>query len=182
MKKNLKLTQERVKELFYYNPKTGTFTRRIYCCSNAKVGDVAGSRSPLGYILINVDYKLYGASRLAFLYMEGYFPEHQVDHINRIRDDNRWENLRHVTSQCNIRNSSVRGDNTSGVTGVCWHKGNKKWASYIMVNEKRKSLGYFKILKEAVQARWEAEVKYDFPNCNTTSSAYLYLQESDLAT
>ena len=28
----------------------------------------------------------------------------------------------------------------------------------------------------AVQARWEAEIFYNFPNCNTTSTAYLYLQ------
>lgn len=32
----------------------------------------------------------------------------------------------------------------------------------------------------AARARWQAEVKYGFPGCNTTSTAYQYLLEKGL--
>ena len=82
------LTQERLKELLHYDPETGYFTWKISPNNAVKVGSVAGT-SMNNYIRIIIDHKAYLAHRLAFLYMEGYFPEHEVDHINRIRDDNR---------------------------------------------------------------------------------------------
>jgi hypothetical protein len=75
----------------------------------------------------------------------------------------------------------MRSDNKSGVAGVCWHKGDKKWAARIKVNYKLKNLGSFKHLKDAVQVRWEAEVKYGYPNCCSTSSAYQYLKNIEAA-
>ena len=122
------LTQNRLKELLHYDPETGIFTWRV-SRRGAKSGSVAGVHDN-GYIRIKIDYELYLAHRLTFLYMEGYFPEYHVDHKNRIRDDNRWSNLRHVSRQCNQRNASIAKDNTSGITGVCWHKNNKKWISF----------------------------------------------------
>ena len=120
------LTQERLKELLDYNPDTGVFTRRV-SVQGCKAGDIAGCLNGKGYRRISVDSKVYVASRLAFLYMGGYLPEYDVDHINRIRDDNKWSNLRHVSRQCNMRNGSRRSTNTSGITGVCWCKQYKKW-------------------------------------------------------
>ena len=40
-------------------------------------------------------------------------------------------------------------------------------------------LGYFQSKIDAARARWKAEVEHDFPNCNTTSTAYLYLQKNN---
>jgi hypothetical protein len=171
-----KLTQERLKEVLHYNPDTGIFTWKVMVGKRAKVGTIPGYHH-CGYIYMGVDNHGYPAHHLAFLYMEGYLPEHDIDHINRIRDDNRWDNLRHVSRSCNLRNTSVRSTNKSGVTGVGWDKGKKKWGSCIGVNCKVKHLGGFDNLKEAVQARWEAEVKYDYPNCNSTSSAFQFLQK-----
>jgi hypothetical protein len=127
-------------------------------------------------IRITISGKRYYASRLAFLWMKGYLPEHDVDHKNRRPSDNRWKNLRHVTHQCNNRNQSIRKDNKSGITGVCLDKTGNKWNSYIKINMKMKYLGCFDSKEKAAMARWNAEVKYDFPNCNTTSSAYQFLQ------
>jgi len=147
-----KLTQDRLKELLDYNPITGIFTWKISRGRYA-ARDLGGGVNVKGYRRIRLDGKKYLASRLAWLYMEGYFPENQMDHINRIRDDDRWVNLRHVSAQCNTRNSKQRKDNISGVTGVYWHTQHDKWGADIQVDHKRKYLGYFKDFTEAVKAR-----------------------------
>lgn len=164
-----KLTQKRLKEVIDYNPKTGLFNR-------IRINKRAGYLRKDGYIFIKVDGFQYLAQRLAFLYMLGYFPENEVDHPNRIRHDNRWCNLREVSHQCNMRNCKVRTESVSGVTGVWPDRASKKWRSQITVNKKPINLGYFIDIGEAVKARWEAEKKYNFPNCNTTSSALKYLE------
>jgi len=175
--KKQKLTQEELKRLLNYDPKTGIFVWKIYRNYNAKIGDIAGNtNATTGYINIKINNKSYSAHRLAWLYVYGYFPEQWVDHKNRVRDKNRIKNLREVSPQCNFRNCKVKKNNTSGITGVGFHKRDKKWMADITVDYKRHFLGGSDSLKEAVAARWRAEVKYNFPDCNTTSSAYLYLK------
>jgi len=176
----MKLTQKRLKELLYYDLDTGTFTWRMSRGNNTKSGATAGCLNNEGYIQIRVDDKSYRAARLAWLYMEGYFPENQIDHINRIRHDDRWINLRHVSHLCNMRNCNIAKNNTSGITGVCQHGDSKKWHAQIKIIDRRVFLGSFNSKIDAARARWNGEVKYGFPNCNTTSSAYLYLKERGL--
>ena len=168
------LTQDRFKELLDYNPETGVFTRKV-SRGGCKAGEIAGSVTGRYYRCISIDNKQYRASRVAFLFMEGYFPEYDMDHINRIRDDNRWKNLRHVSRQCNARNSGIQSNNTSGITGVCWNKQYNKWRAGIKISGKLKSLGCFKDFKDAVKARWKAELKYDWAGCNSHTDAYCYL-------
>jgi len=172
------ITYERLKELLSYNPETGVFIWKISPMYKIKIGDIAGGATlSRGYKRIGIDGKRYRTSRLAFLYMKGYFPEYQVDHIDRKRNNDRWNNLRHVSPSCNTRNSKIRNTNNSGITGICWHKQAKKWMAEIRIFKKSKYLGLFDNLLEAARSRWEAEVKYGWPDCNTTSSAYLYLQK-----
>jgi len=169
-----KLTQERLKELLDYDPETGLFINKK-ARGNMKINTIAGHMHHTGYIMIGVDGKKYLASRLAFLWMEGYFPENQVDHRDRDRINNKWENLREATNSCNQRNCKIKATNTSGVTGVHWDNRNGKWMSHIKINNKLVHLGYHKTFAPAVRSRWEAEMKYGWPSCNTTSSAYQYL-------
>lgn len=171
-KKNI--SQERLKELFIYNPDTGYFTRRKSIQGCAK-GSIAGCLQR-GYRGICVDRKKYRAHRLAWLYVYGYFPEHEIDHINRDRDDNRIGNLREATRLCNARNANIPISNKTGIAGVAIDTERNKYLAYIQVNYKHKNLGRYNTLAEAAKARWEGEVKYDFPSCNTTSSAYQYIQ------
>lgn len=171
------LTQERLKKLLRYDPVAGVFTWLKTTSSGAIKGDIAGSINGNGYRTIGIAGKSYIASRLAWLYMEGYWPEHYMDHRNRTKYDDRWENLRHVSPQCNTRNSKTYNTNTSGITGVCWNKEHQAWQVYITVSEKRIHLGRFKSKLDAARTRWNAEVRHKFPNCNTTSSAYLYIQK-----
>lgn len=152
------LTQARLKVLLHYDPETGHFTWRVTRNQTA-IGSRAGSPSGDGYIRIKVDGQLQRAHRLAFLYMTGEFPPNQVDHINRDRTDNRWENLRPATRRENEGNKGLRRDNTSGHRGVSWFKPAKKWAAYGYRNGRRVHLGYFASLEEAAAAarEWREE-------------------------
>jgi hypothetical protein len=50
--------------------------------------------------------------------MEGRIPEN-VDHINGVKSDNRWANLRPASRAENGYNTRIRADNTSGIKGIC---------------------------------------------------------------
>lgn len=156
------VTQKRLKELFNYDPITGDFTRLVRTARRVQIGDIAGHRRSDGYLIIIIDYRYYLAHRLAFLYMAGKFPTDQADHINHIRHDNRWVNLREATNTTNRRNQSMPCDNTSGVMGVSWYKRDRKWHARIQIKGKTKHLGYFTDIEGAVAARKEAEIKYGF--------------------
>lgn len=170
------LSQERLHELLSYDKETGEFRRKFDIHANKK-NSVAGYVNEEGYIKIGIDNKTYSAHRLAWLYVEGFNPKNlEIDHIDRNRSNNAWSNLRLTSRICNIRNSGIYKTNKTGIPGVFKKKYSEKWSVYIGVNKKRVGLGTFSDFAEAVRARWEAEVKYEFPECKTTSSAYLFLQ------
>lgn len=85
-----------------------------------------------------------------------------VDHIHgkESRFDNRKENLRLATVSENGMNRDLGKNNTSGVTGVTWHKQLKKWIVRIQVAGKRISFGTFDNLDNAIAVRKQAEEKY----------------------
>jgi hypothetical protein len=155
------ITQKRLKELLSYNPATGIFTRLNLRGNWTN----AGGYDRQGYRRINIDGDYYFCHRLAFLYMEGDFPKDATDHINHIRDDNRWSNLRCADAALNSRNNSIRKDNTSGVVGVTWHKGDKKWQAQISSGLKNIYLGSFDSIGTAKKVREEASKNYNYhPN------------------
>ena len=155
------MTASRLREKYTYNPDSGLFIRNERM-NNRKKGTVGGSKNGAGYISIKIDGKVYQAHRLAWLYMTGEFPESDIDHINHVRDDNRWENLREITRQGNTQNASLSKNNTSGCTGVVWHKLVNKWEAKITVDYKTINLGYHTEYSDAVNARKNAEVLYGF--------------------
>jgi len=155
------LTQERLKELLYYDQETGIFTRLISTSNAVKVGDIAGWMKNNGYICISVDNCKYHAHRLACLYVKGYWPE-QMDHLDHVRDNNKWGNLREVSGNENYRNISLGKRNTSGVMGVYKNKLNNKWVAQIKIDGKQIYIGTFEDKFEAVCARKSAEVKFKF--------------------
>jgi len=173
MRRN-KLTQNRLKELLYYNPDTGIFTWRISKPGITK-GAVAGCLNN-GYINIMVDRLPYLAHRLAFLYMLGYFPENEVDHKHRNRSDNRWSKIREVSHSCNAQNIGNPCNNTSGVKGVYYLKSRCKWSAFIYINNKCKSLGNSVDFDEAVCTRLAAEQCLDWSSCDTNSPAFDYVE------
>ncbi len=156
------ITQERLKELLHYDTETGVFTWKE---SRGRVnkGDQAGNiNSWTGYTVIVIDSKGYTAHRLTFLYMIGSFPKVHTDHINGIRHDNRWENLREVTARENHRNRRKHKSNTSGITGIRWKKNERKWLAEIRFDYVLRHLGLFVDKFDAICARKSAEVKLGF--------------------
>lgn len=167
------LTQERLKEVLHYEPETGIFTWLvdIWCGSGlpgkppkraiVKAGEVAGCRQTQRgtYIFIRIDSSLYGAHRLAWLYMKGEWPI-RVDHEDNDGTNNRWGNLRLATKSQNAANSKIHFDSTSGVKGVWFSQASQKWCSMIRVDGSRKYLGLFVNKQDAAQAYADAAIKY----------------------
>jgi len=166
--KKEKLTQERLKELLYYHPDTGVFFRKIDR-GGRRAGTEAGSLHPSGYVHIRVDHISYKAHRLAWLYMEGYFPEHEVDHLKGILSDNRWNEIRHATHGCNLQNQKKYKNNISGFPGVSWEYKNKIWRSTININKKSYCVGLYHDPLEAALARYTAEIQCPEWTCNHRS-------------
>lgn len=169
------ITYERLHEVLDYNKKTGIFVWLI-SRKGVKAGTVAGSKQK-GYLHIRIDWKLYKAHRLAWLYVYGYFPEHGLDHKDRIKHHNWIKNLREVSAQCNIRNTGNHATNISGVKGVHFHKAAQKWCAEIMVNKKSYYLGNYNSFDNAVCARLAGEQCLNWSNCDSSSPAYQYVQK-----
>lgn len=72
-----------------------------------------------GYVLTNVRGRTERAHRVVWEVAYGPIPEgFEIDHINRIRHDNRLENLRLVTLAQNGWNHGTHKHNKLGVKGV----------------------------------------------------------------
>jgi predicted NAD-dependent protein-ADP-ribosyltransferase YbiA (DUF1768 family) len=92
-----------VKTFLSYDPETGLFTRNFKWGSKP-AGSPVGSMSKYGYHQISVLGRTYTAQRLAWYMMYGEWPENDIDHINRIKTDNRIANLRILTRSENLKN------------------------------------------------------------------------------
>ena len=157
------LTHNRLRELFSYDPETGTFTRLVRTSANAPKGQTIVGAKSYKYLAIAVDKKLYYAHRLAWLYVHGEFPAKgmDIDHINEDKHDNRIANLRIVSRAENMRNRrAANSGSASGVRGVHFCNLYKKWVAHVTVNYKYINLGYFDTLSAAIEARAAGERKY----------------------
>lgn len=148
-----------LKKSFYYDPSTGVFTR-IKNVSQCKIGDVAGSLMKIGYLRISFKNKSYLAHRLAWLYMTGKLPKNEIDHINGIKTDNRWCNLREATRSENSMNKPIQKNNTSNFPGVSFIKSTKKWRAYAKLNKKQIWLGSYETALKAYEVYKEFTMKH----------------------
>lgn len=167
------LSQEYLKECLHYDPDTGIFTwlrrPRHHFKNDAAwkgwarmVGKECGRiDNPVGYRVMSIGDISYCAHRLAFIYMEGIAPE-MVDHINHVRTDNRWVNLRAASYAINMKNQKLFANNVSGHAGVKWDKSRNKWMASIKGNGSQRTLGRFDKIDEAIAARKAGEIKYGF--------------------
>jgi hypothetical protein len=175
------ITQKEIKDKYHYDGNTGIFTLRNDIIAGVairyKKGKVVGSKLKNGYIYIYVDGKPTLAHRMAWLYEYGYLPENNIDHINRIRNDNRIANLREVSTSCNARNCKQRDNYTSGVKGVHFFSQTKRWHAYVSVNRRRIHIGYFSTVEEAVCNRLAFEQCLGWIGCESTSPALIFVQE-----
>lgn len=147
-----------LKAILNYDPETGIFRWLIDNSKRCWKGKEAGSINVYGYRIIRINNKAYRASRLAFLYMTGVWPI-QMDHINGIKDDDRWCNLREATAKQNIHNKGLTKRNTTGNKGVTLRR-NGKYEASITLDGKYHRLGYYDTSEEAGQAYETAAKKF----------------------
>jgi hypothetical protein len=127
------ITAEYVRRRLDYDPETGIFVWKLRGPDNKTwntryAGEVAGNIKSDGYRQINIDGKLYRAARLAWLITNGEWPENEIDHINRKRDEDRLTNLREATRTENNNNKST---NNGLPEGVYWNIGDAKYKAHI---------------------------------------------------
>jgi len=113
--------------------------------------------NPDGYRVGKFNNTTLIAHRAIWAIVTGQWPTSQIDHINGIRTDNRFHNLRDVSNDENHLNLRMASNNTSGITGVYWSARTQKWVAQIQLNGKQKNLGYFLTKEEAATCRANAE-------------------------
>lgn len=142
------LSANEVSQWLSYEPTTGLFTWRRAPRNSAEIGDIAGSTDSHGYIRIMVLSQRHKAHRLAWLLMTGEWPTLQIDHINGIKDDNRWSNLREATLTQQRANTPVRKNSSSGRKNV-YQRPDGRWVARMKIGKKHIYLGSFPSIDEA---------------------------------
>lgn len=146
------MTPDRIKELFVYDPESGLMTRRVAMGPNKRfpAGSVAGTVNAAGYIQLEADGCRVYAHRAAFVFMTGDWPRMHVDHINGIKNDNRWANLRDVDRSTNLANlrRAMRHSRT-GVLGVSYDASRRKYWGEVRLPDGRRRRKRFATIAEA---------------------------------
>lgn len=152
---------DRLRAVLLYEPESGNFYWRVQAARRTKVGELAGTIDRDGYIRIQIDGRIFKAHRLAFIYMTDSCEAQEVDHINGIRSDNRWGNLRLADKTANMQNKRrPQSNNTTGFLGVTFDKRRGKYVANIAVNGKRKTIGRFVCPLEASNAYKVAKAQF----------------------
>jgi hypothetical protein len=144
---------EYLKERLDYNPKTGLFhwkTKSTNPNSRINIGDIAGSKTGHGYIVIFIDGVGYLAHRLAWYMHYGEDPIGKViDHRFGNTDDNRIEVLRIKDFRENSQNQKRHREGRK--VGASYQKDSRKWISHIDFNGKQVHLGTFNTAHKAMK-------------------------------
>lgn len=158
---------EYLRQRLRYEPETGKLFWRESAafpkqCNTRLSGVEAGAMAKDGYLRVGINKKNYLAHRAIWAIYHNNWPDSDIDHIDGDKSNNRICNLRIVSKTENSRNSSLRIDNNSGVTGVYWDRLRNKWKAQISVNRRHLYLGAFTDLESALIARKCAEAEYGF--------------------
>lgn len=150
----LKKFEDNLRESFTYDPNSG----KIYWKDRYNGREAYTSYQTGGYKQGGAFGKFVTAHRVAWFLYYGEWPTAYIDHINGVKDDNRICNLRDVSAKDNSKNQKKAKRNTSGVTGVVWHKNVKRWVVRVGDNH----VGTFTCFVEAVFARRKAEAEHGY--------------------
>jgi len=159
------ITRDMIEQAYTYDPKTGAFTRN-FSEGGEKAGAQAGCVNTQGYISLGYRKKHLLAHRVAYLFMEGKWPEKEVDHIDGDRKNNKWANLREATGSENGFNTRLRKDNKTGVKGIRIYNNGTQYVSYIRAHHKTHYIGCYRDLKAAEKATREARQELHREFCN----------------
>ena len=137
---------------FDYDPETGLFTYAKNRAYGIKKGHVTGTWNAKGYLNLYLTRRYFYGHRAAWLLITGTDPvDCEIDHIDRDRRNNRFNNLRTVSRSQNCWNRSPgRGwDLTPAGT----------YRAKIRINNKYMHLGCFTRLEDAERAYREKAVE-----------------------
>ena len=162
------VTPEEVRELIDYDPLTGVMKWKwrynlrpqASTWNGRNAGNQIVGKDGKGYFAVQLYKRKYRAHRVAWAHFYGQWPILDLDHINGDKTDNRIENLREATVAQNGHNVGLTSRNTSGVRGVFWHKGARKWQAGICYLGQEIYLGLYVKLEDAIKRRQEAEAQY----------------------
>ena len=125
-------SQEYLLNLFSYEPETGKLFHKVYKNSQAQSGDAAGCLGGDGYINVTINKQKFYISRIIWMMMTGDDPGAlYVDHKDRDRSNNRWNNLRLANRPQQMWNRKMPGK------GYCFDRQRNKWIVRVYVNGKR---------------------------------------------
>jgi hypothetical protein len=138
---------------------------------NMRVGTLAGSivrrqmPNAKPYAIVRIHKRTYMVANVVWLLHVGRWPEGIIDHQDGNTMNNKIGNLRDVTQAENTKNMALSRRNTSGITGVAWHKGSGKWRAYIRGPGGIRHLGLFENIEAAAEARKTAQAALGYhPN------------------
>lgn len=148
---------EYLRENFEYNSVTGYLFRLkkfMGFDGNPMVGDkkvISGVNSK-GYINAKILGHCYPVHQIVWYMHYGSMPERpmEIDHINRIKTDNRICNLRAATKRINNKNKNFNPK--YGELGITWRKDVNRYVVKRRVNNKTVHAGFFDKLEEARKA------------------------------
>lgn len=145
---------EVLNELFVCDPEAGLLYWKDDRSGKVRPGDRAGGLNSNGYVVTRVEGGYYLVHRLIwFLVQEADPVGYHLDHINRVRHDNRLVNLRlDLWGEANSWNKKRYTTNTSGEKGVHQRKDTGKWRAYVSVNKKQVTIGTFDQKEDAIRA------------------------------
>jgi hypothetical protein len=181
------ITPSLLRQLLRYDPETGALywrsrTRDMFCSSTQSniipfktwnkrfAGNEAFTALTQGYKHGNVLGKKFRAHRVIWAMQTGDdVPENmEIDHVNGVRSDNRWVNLRLATRRQNMWNvKGARSDSLTAVKGVSYRAERKRYVAKIKIDGKCKKIGSFKTIEEAEACYNRAVLDYrgEFASC-----------------
>lgn len=151
-----------LEECFYYNKDTGDLIWKVRpvhhfdrekdsrMFKNLFSGKIAGSKNLLGGLTVRINGKQQWCHRVIYKMMTGKDPDKFIDHIDRNRFNNKWDNLRQADRSKNGANRTINKNNTHGLKGVSFWQG--KYKAQIGVNGKKIHLGSFETKEAAHEA------------------------------
>ncbi|MGJ8681634.1 HNH endonuclease [Paraglaciecola sp.] len=145
-------SQDRLKKVLNYDPITGNLTWKHHANRVDLIGSGCGTKRSDGYYSCHIDGDKFAVHRVIYKLMTNEEPQ-LVDHINGNPSDNRWCNLRSVTSQENNKNTKLLKNNKTGIAGVFYHEKQHRYHANVRINGKSLHLGSYADIEKAKFAR-----------------------------
>jgi DUF971 family protein len=174
MKQKLLPSVEYLNECLSYDPDSGVLQwkfrpshhfkeDRMFKSQNSRHAYSAiSTKNHYGYFVLSINGTKYFAHRIIYKMMSGKEPSNFIDHIDNVKSNNKWDNLRVATHSQNEQNRPVDKDNVSGYKGVTFHKKKKckRYSARIAIDGTSHYLGIYTTPEEAHEAYKYASLKY----------------------